>query len=270
MPPAWVVSVVSEYMRWAMRIARPERNRELQAMAAWLATQRTVRITPLDRYIGRAPTPAFEIEEVRQAGPKLRETVGLIRRNVQGHGRVESLDGFARALRRRTSRGAQYHLWALRGARSRRFEGAASFFCFSTIGFGGYLVLSGKLRNKGLLRPLIARIEERMLRDSSRATGWLIEVGSESIEVFSSVGFQEIAKDYSPPRVGSTRMRVAEPERLHLLYKPFGSVHAPNVLSRKAVLDGIAAILEHVYGVDRPRQHPCYKRVLKAAREARA
>jgi hypothetical protein len=136
-------------------------------------------------------------------------------------------------------------------------EGLASFFALRPAGFGGYIVLGGSLKGKGLLRGLLARIEEAMIRDVPGANGWFIECGDEAIAPFLHVGFHEIALDYRPPALRG-RKKAAEP--LHLLYKPFGTVYAAPTLERKFVLAAIAAILKRVYGISSPRKHACYLR----------
>lgn len=264
-PSAWVQSVVGEYMRWAMRIPRPERNAEFREMARWLAAKGRVKLTPLDRYVGRDPARAFEVREATR-GKAFAEALAIIQREVKGRGRVESRAGFERAVANK-KRGQRYHLWALNRLGARKAEGAASFFSLPSVGFGGYLALSGQLRGRGFLRPVIARIEQQMLRDSPRASGWLIETGAEPLRAFEAVGFAELPVEYRPPSVGRARASGAEPEQLHLLYKPFGSVHRPSAPAMKDVLEAIAEVLEHVYGVARPRQHACYRRVLSTARQ---
>lgn len=265
----WVQSVVGEYMRWAMRIPTPERNPEFQEMARWLSTRRRVAITPLARYVGRDSDKPFRVLEVRGRGDNFRDAVRLIQSEVKGEGRIASASQFARALALRGTSAVRYHLWALQAPHAARAEGAASFFTLPKVGFGGYLVLAGRLRGHGLLRQLIARIEQQMLRDRSHAEGWLIETGPESRNIFLRCGFQEVEVDYRPPPVGSrARWGRAAPERLHLLYKPFGSVHSAVALTDAELLDAVASVLELVYGVKAPRQHACYLR-LKHAREGR-
>lgn len=258
----WVRQVVGEYMRWAMRIPRPVRHREFQAMAHWLSPRRLVALTPLHAYIGRDPTRPFDVLEVRTRAAEFRAAVGLIQQEIKGEGRVASTSQFARALSLGAGRAPCYHLWALRAPGTSRIDGAASFFTLPTIGYGGYLVLAGRLRGRGLLRQVIARIEEQMLRDRSSAQGWFIETGPESRAIFVHCGFQEIDVDYRPPAVGRpARAQRDHPERLHLLYKPFGSVHTPIAVPRAELLDGVAEVLDHVYGVNAPRRHECYARV---------
>src|SRR5690606_13801289 len=127
-------------------------------------------------------------------------------------------------------------------------------------GFGGYVVLDGALRGRGMLRLLVARIEERMMRDSDGAEGWFVECADEALAPFLRVRFAPGRGDYRAPPVGPRTASVDRPERLHLLHKPFGAVHERPLLPRAFVLDGLAAILRHVYLVASPRRHACYRR----------
>ncbi len=277
----WVRDIVAEYMRWAMRIDAPQRNAQYREMAAFLAARRRVSLTPLLEYVGRDPARAFEVEPIAGPGAALQTTLGLLQRAIPFAGRVASARHFEGALARAQSRARHYRLWALRREGSSTIDGLARFFALAPCGFAGYIVLDGPLRGRGLLRLLIARIEEQMMRDSATADGWFIECGDESVPPFLRVGFREVPVEYRPPAVGDAagdavcdgadeasrigaatgKVRRDEPERLHLLYKQFGEPFESPVIGREFLLDSIAAILNHIYRVAVPRRHPCYLRV---------
>lgn len=258
---AWVLGVVGQYMRWAMRIRDPERNRQYREMARFVAAHQRVPLIPLLSYVGRDPGSGLQLREIDETDGAFDATIALLHEAIPVPGRVASPQQFREALARGRGAKMKYHLWALAGACG-RLEGMASFFTMRPAGFGGYVVLSGSLRGRGLLRPLIARIEERMVRDVAGAQGWFVECADDTRARLVRVGFHEIGVDYRPPAVGEGGA-VAREERLHLLFKPFGlPIEAPTP-ARGFVLDAVAAILRHVYGVARPRAHRCYRRVAR-------
>jgi GNAT superfamily N-acetyltransferase len=263
---AWVASVVREYMRWAMRIVAPEDKAEYRRMAAYLDQHSRVPLVPLRAYVGREPHLAYRIEPVMPRDPRIAAMVALARRAIPQPGRVVGERAFRSALARKPDRACRYHLWALR-ADDAPLAGMASFFTLRPGGFGGYVALDRPLRGRGLLRGLVARIEERMIRDATGARGWFIECGAEAACTFARLGFHELAVDYRPPAAGR-RAGHAAPERLHLLFKPFGPVYEPPRLAPRFVLDAIAAILAHVYGENAPRAHACYLRARATLRRA--
>jgi GNAT superfamily N-acetyltransferase len=278
-PADWVRDIVAEYMRWAMRITAPQRNPQYRKMAVFLAKRRRVPLTPLLEYVGRDPARAFEVEPIAGPGTALQTTVALLQRAIPFGGRVASTRQFEDSLVRAKSRAGHYRLWALRRESSSPIDGLASFFALVPCGFGGYIVLNGLLKGRGLLRLLIARIEEQMMRDSATADGWFIECGDESVQPFLRVGFREVPVEYRPPAVGDATREVRDgadagridaatggvsydrPERLHLLYKRFGAPFESPMIEREFLLDCIVAILSRIYRVAAPRRHPCYLRV---------
>lgn len=311
---AWVARTVGEYLRWAMRIEQPGDNADYREMSAFLGARRTVVLEPLLAYIGHDPEREFEVEAVRaargdgrdvgrasepagrndpeeggtaQRNGLLENVLSVIRAAIPQAGRVAAIAEFAAALERAQSGGAPYHLWALRAPGRPSIDGAASFFTLPSAGFGGYIVLAGRLRGRGLLPLLIARIEERMIRDDTKAEGWFVECGDESVDAFLRADFAEVPVEYRPPVVGSasrvgrgepaspssrpetvgggrpagrkTRPAAAPPERLHLLYKPFGIPRPPLTLPARFVLRALREMLRHVYAVAAPTGHPTYR-----------
>ena len=261
---AWVDRVVTEYLRWAMRIDDPAADRDYLAMADFLAARRRIALHPLQHYIGHDPQRAFEVEEIAagEGSDVFSATLALARAAIPFPGRVASPAEFSAAQAAARTGGPAYHLWALRTAAGRAIEGMASFFTLKSAGFGGYIVLGGALRGRGLLMQLVARIEARMLQDGTRAEGWFIECGDESVAAFRRAGFVEIPLDYRPPRVGEQAPSAAAtplPERLQLLYKPFGMACRPPRPADTFILRALHEILHDVYGIASPRRHACYR-----------
>ncbi|WP_407280253.1 GNAT family N-acetyltransferase [Aromatoleum evansii] len=261
----WVELVVAEYLRWAMRIEDPAADRDFLAMAEALASRPRVALVPLGRYVGQEPTDGLLIETVSspvRPPDGIATAVAIARAAIPVPGRVAAAQDFAAAFAVGDSGAARYHLWLLRAAADAPVEGMASFFTLPTAGFGGYLVLAGSLRGRGLLRPVLARIEARMRQDGTSAESWFIECGTESVAVFRHVGFVEVPCDYRPPAVGGGPPGGA-PERLHLLFKPFGMRRAPDRLDRNFVCRALREILCFVYAIGNPAAAACYRRVLR-------
>ena len=207
--------------------------------------------TPARDDRGRPPAPSM--------ASAFRAAVALAHAAIPFPGRVASPREFAAALAARRAGGPAYHLWALRAPGADAIEGMASFFSLPSAGFGGYLVLTGSLRGRGLLPLLVARIETRMIRDGTKAEGWFVECGQESVAAFVRVGFAEVPLDYRPPPVGESLPASRPPEPLHLLYKRFGPLRSPPVLEPAFVLRALREILRDVYGIAAPHRHPCYR-----------
>lgn len=254
----WLLSAIREYMRWAMRISDPALNAQYRDMARAASTRRRVAVIPLCRYVGREPSKALQITPIDSGGPKLRRLHRLLQRQISAVEHVASLRDFRHALSR--NRAYRYHLWGLGRPGSRKIEGLASFFTFRNGGFGGYIVLSGALKAKGLLRPLVARIEERMIKDNTGAKGWFIECDDTSMAPFVAAGFGRVPAMFSPPETRPPK-RPAPVSKLHLLHKEFGSQAAGAPPPLPVVLACVRDILQHVYRVTRPLEHDCYRMV---------
>lgn len=257
----WLLEVVREYMRWAMRVVQPSRNAQFRALARHIAAHPTVPLIPLCDYVGRNVPRGLLIEEIQARHHAFEALMALLQEALPSAGRTASPSEFERVLALGKRGAYRYHLWRLASPPSERVQGVASFFTLARVGFGGYLVFGRALRGKGLLRPVIARIEEQMVKDATNADAWFIECDAVAAQRFIVVGFRELQVDYRPPRVGQGA-GVGEPERLKLLYKRFGSTRGA-LPGRRFVLGAVADILRNVYGVRAPRAHPCYRRLLK-------
>jgi len=263
---AWVKLAVAEYLRWAMRIDEPADSPDFRMMSDFLDARARIGLRPLQHYIGHDPLRGFVVEEIPDVGgaadasPGFRAAIALAHDAIPVPGRVASTAQFAAALAARHQGGPAYHLWALRAPGSDAIEGMASFFSLPSTGFGGYVVLAGALRGRRLLRLLAARIEAQMLGDGTKADGWFVECGAESAAAFLRIGFAEVPLDYRPPPVGDARSAQRRPpERLYLLYKPFGGPRATPALETSFVLRALREILAHVYDIASPHRHACYR-----------
>lgn len=240
--PAWLRLAVAEYMRWAMRIEEPERNPEFVALAAYLEGRRRVPMLPLAASVGDDPEQRFEVRAIVSRGLAFDQVMRLLRRTIPAS-RLVPAEDFAAALRTAAAGGPAYHLWGLAVPGRQGVHGAASFFSLHSCGFGGYVVLSGPLRGRGLLPLVLARMEEQMMADGVAAPGWFIECGDDSAAIFERQGFAELPVDWRPPMATAHR-----PERLKLLYKPFGAAYPPLVLGSRFVRRALREIVEGVYG----------------------
>lgn len=243
---------VHEYVRWAMRMDDPSASEEYRAMAADLEQRGELATVPLARYVGRDPARPVHVHEPRSADdPDLDEIIRVYRAAFPPGPTSVDPEGFRRALAERWHEGRhyRYHLWAVRGRPEDRVEGMAAFFTFPCGGFGGYVALMGALRGVGRMRPLLARIEEGMLRDTLGARGWYVEcdIGSDQAARFARLGFREIAIDYRQPSLGGAGAS-AEP-RLALMYKTFGDAGRPPRLSVEDLRAALVEIFRTVYGV---------------------
>lgn len=260
----WVAAVVADYLRWAMRIDEPTTHPDYRVMAGYLGARARIPLQPLQHYVGEDPQRAFSIEDLGAAGPRpaagcIDALVALARAAIPAAGRVAAAADFEHALAAAHGGGPPYHLWTLRAPGEAAVSGMASFFTLPSAGFGGYIVLSGALRGRGLLPLLLARIERRMIEDGGGSRGWFIECGEESVAAFLRCGFTELVLDYRPPTVGAAAP-AALPERLRLLYKRFGLACRPLRLDTGFVRLALREILRAVYGVAAPARHPCYQR----------
>ena len=251
-PAEAVRRFVHEYFRWAMRIEDPSAAPEYGEMMAGLAAQAEIATVPLSVYVGRDPARAVHVHEPRAADdPDLDAIIGVYRAAFPPGPTSVDPEGFRRSLAERWHEGRDYrfHLWAIRGGADQKVEGMATFFTFAAGGFGGYVALTGTLRGTGRMRPLLARIEERMLRDELGARGWYVEcdVGSEQAARFARLGFREVDVDYRQPSLGG-RGEAAEP-RLALLYKTFGDGSRPTRLGVEDLRRALVEIFRRVYGL---------------------
>jgi hypothetical protein len=235
-----------------MRMDDPTAAPEYREMAADLEQRGEIATVALTRYVGHDPSRPVHVHEPRTApDPDLDAIIRVYRAAFPPGPTSVDPEGFRRSLAERWHEGRhyRYHLWAVRGRAEDRVEGMAAFFTFPCGGFGGYVALTGALRGTGRMRPLLARIEECMLRDALGARGWYVEcdIGSDQAARFARLGFHEIAIEYRQPSLGGAG-ESAEP-RLALMYKAFGDSGRPPRLSVQDLQDALVEISRTVYGV---------------------
>ncbi|HSF23060.1 MAG TPA: GNAT family N-acetyltransferase [Blastocatellia bacterium] len=285
-----VRATVMEYLKLAMRIEHPEQCREYVETATFLGSrdreQRGVPGISLGRYIGRCLDDGSElsIAEVTLGDPDFDGVMALYDEYFpEGETRIQHHEflAFVAATFRQdneTTRARRwrifgrlaegrhraallaksqfhYHLWAIRFAGNTSVDGVASFFTLRVAGFGGYVAFrkSGVAR-PGRLRALIARIEEQIIRDSSIAAGWFIEVDPERsrlIEHFKQHGFFMVDAEYVQPTIAMDTEAPVQTKRLRLMYKPLGRVYTKPTLDREVAESWHAELLEIVYGLSR-------------------
>jgi hypothetical protein len=122
------------------------------------------------------------------------------------------------------------------------------------------------LRGTHKLRPLIAQIEERMLRDqgsglaSYRGRGWYVEcAGEPEVEIFLKVGFFKVDLPYfQPPSVAACE------RKLHLLFKPFGKSYASPRIHAPELKEDIWEIYTEVYNIRDTNANECFNEFARA------
>ena len=254
-PSPALLATLRSYLRWAMRIENADANTEYRAMRDDLARVASVPSIPLDRYVDGEPRASLAVDEVVGRGADLDAVITVYTRAFPSH--VTTLEpSVLRDAVGRTLDGGRYHLWAIREARGAPVTGMASFFSLPSIGFGGYIAFDERLRGRGRLRAVVARIEQAMCRDATGARGWLIECepGSHALQVFSHLGFREIVLEYrQPPLPGQPS---AGAPTLALAYKEFGVTARAPALTRTQLRAAMRAILRAVYRVSDPEHSP--------------
>jgi GNAT superfamily N-acetyltransferase len=262
LPAGRVLDTLRAYLRWAMRIPEPEANAEYRAMAAHLATRADVPAIPLERYVGLDPSASLSIDEVVAAGPDLDGALAVYADAFPPGATALDVPALRQAVLHRAARplAGRHHLWALRTAPTAAVAGMASFFSLPGVGFGGYLALSSALRGRGLVRSVVARIEEQMRRDDTGARGWLIECepASQALRVFGHLGFKEIALDYRQPPLPGRPGGEADSPRLRLAYKEFGAVYRVPDLTRDELRAALRWVFRIVYDIAAPERSPWF------------
>ena len=264
-----VKAILAGYMRWAMRVERPETTPEYHYMSRQLDAMKTVPMCGLRAYTGRDSTRPLAIHEITgPADPELPAGLAIYARAFPGARTDISPDNFRAALldRETSVRETRYHFWTIRAGHDAAVEGMASFFTFPDAGFGGYIALDGSLRGTGRLALLGARVEERMIRDAIGAIGWYIECAPELEPLFARHGFYTVDLAYTqPPLPGGTLYSPQEAPPLRLMYKPFGRNFEPPKLSAQTFCDTMARVFHTVYGVESVLQSPFYRGLCEQA-----
>jgi hypothetical protein len=136
----------------------------------------------------------------------------------------------------------------------------ASFFTFPEAGFGGYVTLQGALRGTGRFPLLLARMEERMIRDALGARSWYIECDPRQEALFARHGFRTIDCVYrQPPLPDGVSEALEGSPALRLMYKDFGRNFEAPKLAATAFLSAIGRIFTGVYRLESVEQSPFYR-----------
>jgi len=232
--PSTVRAVVHDYVRWAMRIDDPSHCPEYRRIAAHLSECSAIGTFSLARYVGQVPPYARAL--IGPKDPDWASTMASYRTffGSTEHGVPES--EFARAYP------VPFHFWSLRRTPAGPVAGMASFFTLTNAGFGGYVLFSDALRGTGALRPLVAKIEMRMLADRPSVGGWYIEVADSTDPTpFRAIGFTELPVRYTTPARGGAELPI------RLMYKPIGRHYPPKLPTPAEVGEVIHEIRAVVY-----------------------
>lgn len=248
------LSIVAEYMRWAMRIDDPAGNSEYRNMARVLGWRSSIRLIEFGEYLGWDTERPLHIAEVADVqDPELAAAISVYDSVYTDPETSWPGEIFRSAVEQKPvfmDAGYVYHLWGIHETAAGLCDGMASFVTMPSAGFGGYTALGPSLRGTGRLRQIIACTEERMIRDNPDVRGWYIECSEEvNCRIFSSVGFFELDLTYEQPLTEGSGAPTP-PLRLHLLYKPFGRVYRPPTIERAAFLQAVTEIYWAIYGVN--------------------
>jgi hypothetical protein len=183
-----VKELLREYMRWAMPIkGKPEETPEYKEMCKFLPDpdpdpdpdkgpnqdpdKNSVKLVSFSDYLGEEAKEHLHIKEVVNASdPELDKAVEVYDQVFKPGATAIASDDFRVAFKPgglAYRRDYRYHLWTIRSNVGGPCEGMASFLTMPSAGFGGYLGLLDPLRKPEMLPGLIARIEERMVRDGT-------------------------------------------------------------------------------------------------------
>jgi GNAT superfamily N-acetyltransferase len=242
-PSADLETLVREYMHWAMRIEEPAESKDFIKMKKFLQARDSIRLVDFDEYRGWGKDIC--IKEVKgKNDSELDTAIDLYEKIFKDRVTTSARADFREAFRTEGlahEKGHCYHLWTIStgaDANDANYEGMASFLTTKSGGVCGCLGFIDPAPDPGRLRPLLARIEERMMhalvprieermiRDALGACGWTIACYDETQRsIFSKLGFQEADESQRPsfeqPRVPG-EISGSPAGSVHLLYKPFG------------------------------------------------
>jgi GNAT superfamily N-acetyltransferase len=240
-PSADLETLLREYMHWAMRIEEPDESKEFKAMSDSLPEKGSIRLVDFDEYLGLGKDIC--IKEVKgQHDSELDRAIALYEKIFKDRATTNARSDFREAFQTgglAHKPGHRYHLWTITGAdpNDANYEGMASFLTTKSGGVCGDLSFIDPIpgpderrplpaRVERIIRALVPRMEERMMRDALGACGWTIACSDETQrDIYLKLGFREAdgsqRRSYEDPFVpGKISGSSAGPG--HLLYKPFG------------------------------------------------
>ncbi|ORB46102.1 hypothetical protein BST39_02135 [Mycobacterium paraseoulense] len=168
LPKSDIESLLIAYLRLAMRIDDPQHHEDFQAMHNSMPDE--VPLVDLEKYLGPEDGLVDAKEVIGAQDPELVRALELYN-NV--FGREIGKDDYWKVSRPPdglTDRiECRDHLWTIRSAAEAQCEGVASFVTLPNAGFVRYIEFHDRWPDSDMLRGLIARIEERMVRDAIRS-----------------------------------------------------------------------------------------------------
>jgi N-acetylglutamate synthase-like GNAT family acetyltransferase len=259
------------YMRWAMRIDKPEEEDAYKFMSNQLSRSPDVPLVSLDDYLEKAHG-RMKLRECLAAGDgAFNASMRIYEEAFAGKAQTAiPRQEFTKQLEKQGKRkerqerdkerddkpgSCAYHLCAVSDPAKPDAGsiGMVSFFTFPGFGFGGYLALSRDQRHQGRLAGLICAVEDSMLRDRMGAKGWFIECDPEdgAAPWFEKRGFHQVPFTYRQPRLPGSKEGDGRP--LLLLYKEFGpDLDGPPPLLRAEAVRGFLVHLgNEVYGLEK-------------------
>jgi GNAT superfamily N-acetyltransferase len=260
LPAQLVVEFLECYLVWAMRIPVPQTNSTFRAMARSLAEIDRVAIEPLAVYVGYQASRPLDVREAEdQADQNFTSAVDVYNRVFQPSSSTVDPIAFAHSLERvRGQKHLHYHFWALAERPGEPAHGMSAFFVMRRFGFCGYIAMEPPLAGRGLLRVLLKRIEEQMIRDEPEAREWYIECDPDSVQqrIFERLGFARVPVCYhQPPLDGNIDARaVGLGPKLVLMRKEFGEEFEPWKFSLRRFRPVLSQILSDVYRIPNPQR----------------
>jgi GNAT superfamily N-acetyltransferase len=260
--------LLREYLQWAMRIQEPEKNDVFNRMREFLEAAGAVELVSFGDYLGWQKDTHLRINEVITGeDPELDQAIDVYERVFQDRDIAIASNEFRKAFQPEGLAyrpGYRFHLWTIRLESVQECGGMASFLTMPSAGFGGYIGFADSLRGAGKLRHIIARAEERMVRDGTEARGWYIECAGETERnIFSKVGFAELDVQHMQPALPG---RSIEPrtDPLHLLYKPFGRVYERPTIAKPEFLQAMSEIYQSIYDIAHPDEDEVFIKLAKS------
>jgi hypothetical protein len=251
-------------MYWAMRIDEPDKCPVFQEMSASLPEGSSIRLVDFDEYVGLGKDIC--IKEVKgKNDPELGRAIDVYQKIFKDRDTTTACADFREAF---DTEGLAhqpehcYHLWTISSGVDADYQGMASFLTNESGGVCGYLGFIVPIPDPDQLRllvarmeerimrdlvarteaqimrdpvariearivpRLVARMEERMVRDAVGAGGWTIAWYDETQRyIYSKLGFQ--AADASHHQSFEQtwvpgKISGSPAQPVHLLYKPFG------------------------------------------------
>lgn len=170
LPTSNVLDFLREYLRWAMRIDDPDGDPDFETMQGCLQAD-AVSLISLDEYLGSDKARLCIKEVVSESDPEMARALEIRKKEFKIGPDDESKNPFILKPPSGWADQAEYryHLWTIRSAPEAKCEGLAYFWTMPSAGFARYIDFLDWSRDPSPLPALIARVEERMIRESVRS-----------------------------------------------------------------------------------------------------